>query len=359
MRIGVPREIKVAEQRVGLTPAAVHSLVNAGHQLVVEHNAGEAIGYTDQLYQQAGAQLVKSADAVFAESQLIIKVKEPQPSELAMLTPEHTLFTYLHLAADRQLTEALIATGCRAIAYETVRSASGQLPLLAPMSQVAGRMATLVAAEALMLHRGGSGKLISGVPGVAPARVCILGGGVVGTEAARMATGMGAEVSVVDRSLPRLAQLDELFAGRVKTQASIESHVDELILSSDIVIGAVLIPGARAPKLVRREHLAQMQPGSVLVDVAIDQGGCFETSHPTTHKDPTFCVDGIVHYCVANMPGAVARTSTEALVAATLPYIHSLAKDITGALEADPGLARGLSIEHYQLLCPEVKAAFD
>ena len=358
MKIAVPTEIKVAEKRVGLTPAAVSTLVKQGHELFIQAGAGEAIGYTDQDYLDAGARLTPSAVETFEAGEMIVKVKEPQPAEVAMLKPHHTLFTYLHLAADRELTDSLVATGCRAIAYETVRNSAGQLPLLAPMSQVAGRMASQVAAESLMLHRGGCGKLMGGVPGVAPAKVLVLGGGVVGTEAARIAVGLGADVTIVDAKLDRLAYLDQLFDGRIKTQAALSSLVDQLVLDSDVVIGAVLIPGAKAPKLVRREQLPHMRPGSVLVDVAIDQGGCFETSRPTTHTDPTYVVDGVLHYCVANMPGAVARTSTEALVAATLPYVERLAKDPVIAMKADSGLAQGLSVEGYKLVCPEVRAAF-
>lgn len=359
MKIGVPKEIKVAEQRVGLTPAAVSSLVADGHQVFIETNAGTAIGYSDDRYVASGAKILANAITLFETADMIVKVKEPQPNEIAMLNPRHTLFTYLHLAADREMTEQLVASGCRAIAYETVRDSHGRLPLLAPMSQVAGRMASQVAAESLMLHRGGSGKLMGGVPGVAPAKVCILGGGVVGTEAARVAVGLGADVTIVDRSLPRLAQLDDLFNGRVKTQAAISAVVDLLVESADVVIGAVLVPGAKAPKLVRREQLARMQKGSVLVDVAIDQGGCFETSKPTTHTAPSYVVDGVLHYCVANMPGAVARTSTEALVAATLPYVHSLAKNTQAALDNDPGLHQGLSVNAGKLVCADVITAFD
>ena len=358
MKIAVPSEIKVAEKRVGLTPAAVKTLVDQGHELFVQAGAGTAIGYEDQEYISAGATIVASAEQAFELGQLIVKVKEPQPSEVAMLNPSHTLFTYLHLAADRQLTDTLTASGCRAIAYETVRDQEGRLPLLAPMSQVAGRMASQVAAESLMLHRGGCGKLMGGVPGVAPAKVTILGGGVVGTEAARIAVGLGADVTLVDAKLERLAYLDQLFGGRVKTQAAISSVVDQLVIDSDVVVGAVLVPGAKAPKLVRREQLQQMRPGSVLVDVAIDQGGCFETSKPTTHTDPTYVVDGVLHYCVANMPGAVARTSTEALVAATLPYVVRLAAGVDSALAADAGLRAGLSVDAGNLVCSEVRAAF-
>lgn len=358
MRIGLPKEIKVAESRVGLTPQAVSCLVAAGHAVMVETQAGAAIGYPDTAYVAAGAEIAQTAREVFGFAQLIIKVKEPQATEIAMLTAEHVLFTYLHLAASWQLTVGLMQSGCTAIAYETVRDRAGRLPLLAPMSQVAGRMAAQVAAESLMLPRGGSGKLMGGVPGVAPARVTILGGGVVGTEAAKMAVGLGAEVTIVDASLKRLAELDDQFAGRLKTQAVIAAAVDALVERSDVVIGAVLVPGAQAPKLVRREQLSRMQPGSVLVDVAIDQGGCFETSKPTTHTEPTFVVDKVLHYCVANMPGAVARTSTEALVAATMPYVMALADGVRGALAADSGFAQGLSIQAGQLTCAEVRANF-
>ena len=359
MKIGIPSEVKIAEHRGSLTPDAVSTLISEGHTVFVQSQAGAAIGFTDEHYERAGASILSSAQAIFDQAELIIKVKEPQPSEIAMLKPHHTLFTYLHLAADRAMTDALVATGCRAIAYETVRDSHGQLPLLAPMSQVAGRMATQVAAESLMLHRGGMGKLLGGVPGTASAKVTVLGGGVVGTEAARMAIGLGADVTIVDRSLPRLKQLDDLFNGRLKTQAAVGSSVDRLIVNSDVVIGAVLIPGAVAPKLVRTSHLVEMQNGSVIVDVAIDQGGCFETSRPTTHEEPTYVVEGVVHYCVANMPGAVARTSTEALVAATLPYALAIANDANAAMASDKGLAQGLSVDKGQLVCQDVIAAFN
>ena len=358
MKIGIPAEIKVAENRVGLTPDAVAALAGDGHQLYVQSDAGQAIGYSNDDYVNAGASIVATAADVFDVAEMIIKVKEPQPSEIEMLKPHHLLFTYLHLAADRTMTDALVASGCRAIAYETVRDGNGRLPLLAPMSQVAGRMATQVAAESLMIHRGGMGKLMGGVPGTAPAKVTVLGGGVVGTEAARIAVGMGADVTIVDRSLGRLNQIDEAFGGRIKTQAAVGSAVDRLIVGSDVVIGAVLIPGAVAPKLVRKSHLTAMKTGSVIVDVAIDQGGCFETSRPTTHTDPTYVIDGVLHYCVANMPGAVARTSTEALVAATLPYAQALAQDPDAAMASDSGLAQGLSVDAGTLTCPDVIAAF-
>jgi alanine dehydrogenase len=358
MLIGVPKEIKVAESRVGLTPDAVAVLVNSGHKVFVETHAGAAIGYKDADYRARGAEVLNSAAEVFNNSDMIIKVKEPQVEEIALLKPHHLLFTYLHLAASWKLTEGLMASGCTAIAYETVRDQEGRLPLLAPMSQVAGRMAAQVAAEHLMLHRGGSGKLLGGVPGVAPAKITILGGGVVGTEAAKVALGMGGDVTIVDASLKRLAQIDDQFMGRLKTQAIVVPVVDALVESSDVVIGAVLIPGAAAPKLVRKEQLGRMQAGSLLIDVAIDQGGCFETSRATTHADPTYSVDGVLHYCVANMPGAVARTSTEALVAATLPYVIRLANKGLEALNEDKEFARGLSIQAGQIMCPEVRMLF-
>ena len=359
MKIGVPKEVKVAESRVGLTPEAAQTLIHSGHSVLVQSGAGAMIGYPDENYLAVGADIASSAEAVFSAAEVIIKVKEPQPGEVSLLRPEYLLFTYLHLAASRELTQGLMSSGCTAIAYETVRDAEGRLPLLAPMSQVAGRMAAQVAAEHLMLHKGGEGKLLGGVPGVAPAKLTILGGGVVGTEAAKIAVGMDADVTIVDASLKRLAQLDDQFAGRLKTQAAVRGAVDALVEGSDVVIGAVLIPGAAAPKLVRKEQLSKMRPGSVLVDVAIDQGGCFETSKPTTHAEPTYVIDGVVHYCVANMPGAVARTSTEALVAATLPYINKLASMGLKALEGDKGLAQGLSIQAGEIMCPEVKALFN
>ena len=351
MKIGIPKEIKVLESRVGLTPAAVAALVQNGHEVGVETNAGAKIGYSDEMYVEAGATIYQTAKEVFDNHRMIIKVKEPQPQEVELLRPTHLLFTYLHLAADKELTQGLMDSGCTAIAYETVRNAEGRLPLLAPMSQVAGRMAAQVAAQALTLKEGGCGKLMGAVPGVAPAKVLILGGGVVGTEAAKMAVGLGADVTIVDASLPRLAQLDDQFAGKLKTQATVKGVVDQLILDADVIIGAVLIPGASAPKLVTADQLKLMRDGSVLVDVAIDQGGCFETSKATTHEEPTYVVDGVVHYCVANMPGAVAKTSTEALVAATLPYVLALAEFDESAMDRDPGLAQGLSVKQGALLC--------
>ncbi|HSV02856.1 MAG TPA: alanine dehydrogenase, partial [Phenylobacterium sp.] len=333
MRVGVPREIKPDEYRVGLTPTAVREYVTHGHQVVVEQGAGAGAGYSDQAYVKAGAEILPGAEAVFEGAQLIVKVKEPQAVEWARLTPKHILFTYLHLAPDPAQAAGLLASGCAAIAYETVTDAQGGLPLLAPMSEVAGRIAVFSAGETLLKHNGGMGLLISGVPGVPPARICVLGGGVVGANAARMAAGLGAEVTIVERSIPRMRYLDDIFAGRVLTRYSTLDAVEEEVLKADVVIGAVLTAGAAAPKLVRKEHLKKMKPGAVLVDVSIDQGGCFETSRPTTHMDPTYVIDGVVHYCVANMPGAAPRTSSEALVHATLPFGLQLADKGLDALK--------------------------
>ncbi len=357
MRVGVPKEIKPGEHRVGLTPTAVREYVAHGHQVLVQAEAGLGAGYSDVSYRRAGAQLVPTAEAAFAGAELIVKVKEPQKAEWERLRPDHILFTYLHLAADRAQAEGLLASHCAAIAYETVTDARGHLPLLAPMSEVAGRIAVFSAAETLLKHNGGMGLLLSGVPGVPPARVCVLGGGVVGSNAARMAVGLGAEVVVIERSVPRMRELDDIFMGRLRTRYSTLDAVEEEILLADVVIGAVLTPGAAAPKLVRREHLSRMKTGSVLVDVAIDQGGCFETSRPTTHAQPTFVVDGVVHYCVANMPGAAPRTSSEALVHATLPFGLALADKGVDALAGDPHLARGLNLLDGEVTHPAVAQA--
>ena len=357
MRVGVPREIKPDEYRVGLPPTAVREYVSHGHEVLVEAGAGEGAGYSDAAYVKAGAKIVPDAEAVFAGAQMIVKVKEPQPSEWVRLTKDHILFTYLHLAPDPAQTEGLLASGCAAIAYETVTDANGGLPLLAPMSEVAGRIAIFSAGETLLKHNGGMGLLISGVPGVPPARVCILGGGVVGANAAVMAAGLGAEVVILERSIPRMRYIDDIFAGRVITRYSTYDAVEEEILKADVVIGAVLTAGAAAPKLVRKEHLSQMKPGSVMVDVSIDQGGCFETSKPTTHKNPTYTVDGVVHYCVANMPGAAPRTSSEALVHATLPFGLQLADHGLDALKKNPHLAKGLNILAGEVTHPAVAEA--
>jgi len=357
MRIGVPREIKSDEYRVGLTPTAVREYVARGHEVLVEQGAGAGAGYADDAYGRAGARLLSTAREVFEAAELVIKVKEPQPEEWARLKPRHILFTYLHLAPDPAQAEGLLASGCAAIAYETVTDAAGGLPLLAPMSEVAGRIAVFSAGETLLKHNGGMGLLISGVPGVPPARVCVLGGGVVGMNAARMAAGLGAEVVVVERSIPRMRELDNMFLGRILTRYSTLDAVEEEVLKADVVIGAVLTAGAAAPKLVKREHLQQMKPGAVLVDVSIDQGGCFETSRPTTHHQPTYVVDGVVHYCVANMPGAAPRTSSEALVHATLPFGLQLAGQGLDALKTNRHLAKGLNVLGGQLTHPAVAEA--
>jgi alanine dehydrogenase len=345
MRIGVPKEIKNHEYRVGLVPAGVRELVADGHEVVVQSSAGAGIGLDDAVYQNAGAKIVATAAEVFSLADLVVKVKEPQLAECRMLRRGQTLFTYLHLAADLEQAKALMASGATAIAYETVTSPDGSLPLLTPMSEVAGRMSIQVGASCLQKANGGNGVLLGGVPGVAPARVVVLGGGVSGTSAAEIAVGMRADVTVVDRSLKRLRALDAQFAGRLKTVASTTASIESLIAEADLVIGAVLIPGAAAPKLVTRDMVRKMRPGAVMVDISIDQGGCFETSRPTTHDDPTFVVDGIVHYCVTNMPGAVPRTSTFGLTNATLPYVKALAGFGTQqALAIDEHLARGLNV---------------
>ena len=346
MRIGVPREIKVHEYRVGLVPAGVRELATAGHQVIVEAGAGNGIGVDDAQFRAAGASIVATAKEVFEQAELIVKVKEPQAVEYAMLKKEQVLFTYLHLAADAAQARGLMKSGATAIAYETVTSPNGSLPLLVPMSEVAGRMSLQVGATCLQKANGGFGVLLGGVPGVPPAKVVILGGGVSGTHAAEMAVGMRADVTVVDRSVHRLRELSALFGSTLRTAYSTAETIERLVQDADLVIGAVLVAGAAAPKLVTRAMLKTMKQGSVLVDIAIDQGGCFETSHPTTHADPTFVVDGVIHYCVANMPGAVPRTSTFALTNATLPYVRALA-DLgwQAALKRDPGLAGGLNVQ--------------
>jgi alanine dehydrogenase len=325
---------------------------------VVQSGAGAAIGFPDAAYREAGAEIAADAAAVFADAEMIVKVKEPQPGEIAMLRPGQILFTYLHLAPDPEQTRALLASGCTAIAYETVTDAAGRLPLLAPMSEVAGRMSVQVGAHCLERAQGGAGVLLGGVPGVLPGKVAVLGGGVAGTNAARMAAGLGAEVTVLDRSLARLTELDERFGDRLRTAFATAEAVEQHVLAADLVIGAVLVPGAAAPRLVTRAMLGRMRRGSVLVDISIDQGGCFETSRPTTHQDPTFVVDGVVHYCVANMPGAVARTSTLALTNATLPFVLVLAgQGWAGAMADDAGLRGGLNVHAGTVAHPAVAAA--
>lgn len=345
MYIGIPKEIKNHEYRVGLTPSSVRELVHQGHHLVVETKAGDGIGCSDIDYQQAGAHIALTPEEIFEKAELIVKVKEPQIQECKMLRPGQTLFTYLHLAADREQTQALVDSGCVAIAYETVTSPRGGLPLLTPMSEVAGRMSIQAGAHNLEKGNGGRGILLGGVPGVRPGNVVIIGGGVVGVNAARMAAGMGASVTILDKSLTRLAELDHQFAGRVRTLYANMENIEQSVLQADLVVGAVLVPGASAPRLVTAEQVKRMRKGSVLVDVAIDQGGCFETSRPTTHADPTYIVDGVIHYCVTNMPGAAAQTSAYALNNATLPFVQALAnKGIKKALMEDPYLLEGLNV---------------
>jgi alanine dehydrogenase len=360
MRVGVPKEIKVHEYRVGLTPASVAELVAHGHEVFVETKAGSGIDCPDKAFEKAGAKILPTAADVFARSDMIVKVKEPQQQEIAMLEPRHLLFTYLHLAADKPQAEGLMKSGATCIAYETVTSRNGALPLLKPMSEVAGRMSVQVGAHYLEKEPGGRGVLLGGVPGVAPAKVAILGGGVAGVNAAQMAVGMRADVTIYDISNERLAELDMFFGSQIKTAYASRDAIANAVQKAELVIGAVLVPGAAAPKLVTREMLKTMKRGSVLVDIAIDQGGCFETSHPTTHSDPVFEVDGIIHYCVANMPGAVARTSAFALNNATLPFAIKLAN--LGAEEAmrqDPHLANGLNVSGGKIRHEAVAEALD
>ena len=345
MIVGCPKEIKPQEFRVGMTPNAATEAVAHGHTVLIETGAGLGAGFDDAAYIDAGAQIAATAADVFAKADMIVKVKEPQPAERKMLREGQLLFTYLHLAPDPEQTKDLLASGCTAIAYETVTDKSGGLPLLAPMSEVAGRLAPQVGAWTLQKANGGRGVLMGGVPGVGPAKVMVIGGGVVGTHAAKIAAGMGADVTVLDRSLPRMRYLDDVFGGQFKTQFASTGNIAELAMEADMVIGAVLIPGAAAPKLLTRAQLSTMKPGAALVDVAIDQGGCFETSKATTHADPVYDVDGIMHYCVANMPGAVARTSTIALGNATMPFMLALAdKGWKQACEDDQHLLNGLNV---------------
>lgn len=345
MIIGIPKEIKTEEYRVGLTPFNAHELVNQRHEVVVEHDAGLGIGFTDEHYRAAGVQVVDTAEEVYAKADMIIKVKEPQPSEYKLLREGQILFTYLHLAPDPQQAKALIDSGCIAIAYETVTDVHGHLPLLSPMSQVAGRLSIQAGAHCLEKPQGGSGILLSGVPGVNPGNIVVIGGGVVGTNAVRMAMGKEAHVTVLDKSLTRLQELDLQFGGRLNTVFATAANIEEYVVQADLVVGAVLVPGKAAPRLVTRNMLSKMHPGSVLVDVAIDQGGCMETSRPTTHAEPTYVVDGVVHYCVANMPGAVPRTATLALNNATLPFAIELAnKGYKQALLDDEHLREGLNV---------------
>jgi alanine dehydrogenase len=346
MRVGVVKEIKPAERRVALTPAGAAELVGAGHEVLVEAGAGVGSGFADDAYAAAGAQLTGDAATVWGDAELLVKVKEPIAAEYPLLSEETALFTYLHLAAEPALTDALVSARTTGIAYETVTEADGSLPLLAPMSEVAGRLAGQAGAYFLQHPLGGRGVLIGGVPGVAPARVVVIGGGVVGFNAARVAAGMGAEVTILERSPRRLRELEDRFDGRIRVVMSDPLSLEEEVSNADVVIGAVLIPGAAAPKLITRELLGKMRERAVIVDVAIDQGGCAETSRPTTHGEPTYVVDGILHYCVANMPGAVPATSTRALTNATMPYVRALAdQGVEAALENDPRLAAGLNTQ--------------
>ena len=363
MLVGVPKEVKVHEYRVGLTPSSVRELVSHGHKVLVQSNAGVAIGLTDDMYRAAGAEIVAGAADVFSRAEMIVKVKEPQPPEISMLRPGQVLFTYLHLAPDPEQTAGLLKSDCVAIAYETVTDARGGLPLLAPMSEVAGRMSIQAGAHCLEMEQGGRGMLLGGVPGVPAAKVVIIGGGVVGANAARMAMGLEAHVTIIDRSLPRLAELDQQFGAMLNTIYSTIDAIEEQVLSADLVIGAVLLPGAAAPKLISKSMVDRMKKGAVIVDVAIDQGGCAETSKPTTHAHPTYRVGDVVHYCVANMPGAVARTSTFALNNATLPFTLALAdKGYARACRENPHLLAGLNIHRgaltYQAVAEAQKREF-
>tara|TARA_R110002110_G_scaffold415858_2_gene658575 strand:- start:9700 stop:10815 length:1116 start_codon:yes stop_codon:yes gene_type:complete len=360
MKIGVPREIKNNEWRVGMTPSSVRELVGHGHQVMVEKGAGVAIDLHDEAYIEAGASILASAEEVFASTDMIVKVKEPQPNECKMLRENQILFTYLHLAPDPEQTRLLLEAGCSAVSYETVTCPNGSLPLLTPMSEVAGRMAVQAGAHALEMAQGGRGVLLGGVPGVPPANVVVIGGGVVGSNAIRIAIGMEARVTVIDKSIKQLTRLDDKYGAALNTVFATADAVDIYTRKADLVVGAVLVPGASAPRLISREMLGNMRRGAVLVDVAIDQGGCFETSRPTTHTDPTYVVDDIVHYCVANMPGAAARTSTFALNNATLPYIITLAnKGLNQALLDDNHFMNGLNVYQGKVVHPAVASALD
>ncbi|MGB0452207.1 MAG: alanine dehydrogenase [Bacteriovoracaceae bacterium] len=360
MKIGVPKEIKNNENRVGLVPAGVRQLVMDGHEVFVETNAGIGIGLTDEAYLKAGAKILDSLEAVFEASEMIVKVKEPQPRELDCLRPHHSLYTYLHLAADRELTTRLMETGCTSVAYETIQGPQNELPLLVPMSEVAGRMSVQVGAAHLQLDHGGKGVLLGGVPGTRRAKVTVIGCGIAGTNAIKMAMGMGADVIAIDLSTKRLAELDDLFDNRITTLYSNIETIESSVIQSDLVIGAVLIPGAKAPKLVTKDMISKMEKGSVVVDIAVDQGGCIETCKPTTHQEPTFEVDGVIHYCVANMPGAVAQTSTFALTNVTLNYARKIANmGIEKAAAGDPALKFGINTYKGDLVYLPVAESLD
>ena len=360
MRVGVPTEIKNNEYRVAITPAGVAELVHRGHEVIIQSGAGEGSAITDADFKRAGAQLINGADQVWAEAELLLKVKEPIEAEYSRLRKGQTLFTYLHLAASKPCTDALLASGTTSIAYETVQTADGALPLLAPMSEVAGRLSAQVGAYHIMRSHGGRGVLMGGVPGVAPAEVVVIGGGTAGYNVARVAAGMGAHVTIFDVNINKLREVDAEFGGRIETRHSSILELEDAVKKADLVIGAVLVPGAKAPKLVTNSTVAHMKSGAVLVDIAIDQGGCFEDSRPTTHDDPTFAVHDTLFYCVANMPGAVPRTSTYALTNATMPYVLKLAdKGWRPACQADPALAKGLSTHDGALLSEQVAADLD
>ncbi len=355
MIIGIPKEVKDYEYRVSLTPDGVRVLRQSGHQVLVELAAGRGSGFLDEAYRQAGAEVVQSKEEVFQRAELIVKVKEPQLFECALFRPGQVLFTYLHLASLPDLTKALMAADITAIAYETVEARDHSLPMLRPMSEIAGRLAVQVGAHYLGTVQGGRGILLAGVPGVLPAHVVLVGAGVVGTSAVRIAVGMGARVTVINLDVDRLRYLDDLYGGRIATCAATESAIERAVVQADLVIGAVLVPGARAPKVMSRGLVAKMQPGSVIVDVAVDQGGCCETTRPTTHSDPVYVVDGVVHYCVTNMPGIVPHTSTRALTNATLPYIVRIASEGVGkAVRSDPGLAKGVNVMNGKITCQAV-----
>jgi len=359
MIIGVPKEIKDYEYRVSLTPDGARVLLQAGHRVVVEPSAGQGSGFSDDAYRQAGVQVAGSKAEVFQQADLIVKVKEPQLSECALFRPGQVLFTYLHLASLPDLTKALVAADITAIAYETVEARDHSLPMLRPMSEIAGRLAVQIGAHYLGTVQGGRGLLLAGVPGVPPAHVVVLGAGVVGTSAVRIAVGMGARVTVINLDLDRLRFLDDLYGGRIATCAATESAIERAVVEADLVIGAVLVPGARAPKVVSRGLVKKMKPGSVIVDVAVDQGGCCETTRPTTHSDPVYVVDGVLHYCVTNMPGIVPHTSTLALTNTTLPYIVRLASEgVEKAIRSDPGLAKGVNVMNGRITCQGVADAY-
>lgn len=355
MKIAVPKEIKNNENRVGLIPAGVRQLVQDGHELYVQSTAGEGIGFSDEDFVKAGATIVPTLEAAFEAGEMIIKVKEPQPVEIALLKPHHILYTYLHLAADKELTQGLMNSGATCVAYETIQYPDGSLPLLVPMSEVAGRMSTQVGTAYLQKDKGGKGILLGGVPGVRPAKVTVIGCGIAGTNATKMAVGLGANVTCIDLSTKRLAEMDDIFGNRIQTVYSNAQNIEDAVLASDLVIGAVLVPGAKAPKLVTKDMISRMEKGSVVVDIAVDQGGCIETCTPTTHEKPTFEVDGVIHYCVANMPGAVARTSTYALTNVTLKYARMIAANgVDKSIIQDPALRLGVNIYQGKLVYEQV-----